>query len=67
MPALFTVIDCVVSPLLHLLPIVALEVSVTVPPAHIVVGPLAEIVGVESETTTTLVAKELDEVQPVTI
>lgn len=47
-PEAFTVIDCVVAPLLHsqLTPLMLVEaVSVTLPPAQNVVLPLADIVG----------------------
>lgn len=45
LPAVETVIDCVVAPFDHKLPVAALEVRVTLPPVQKVVGPLAEIVG----------------------
>lgn len=38
--------DCVVSPLDHVLPVAAEDVNVTLPPVQNDVAPLAEIVGV---------------------
>ena len=50
--------DCVVAPVDHTLPLAALDVSVTLPPAQNVVGPEAVIVGVAGvgSTVTFLVA-----------
>ena len=38
--------DCVVAPVLQVLPVALEEVNVTLPPVQKVNGPLAEIVGV---------------------
>lgn len=46
-PAVLTVIDCVVAPVDHALPVADDEVSVTEPPEQKVVGPPAEMVGVD--------------------
>jgi len=40
-PAAFTVIDCVVAPVLHMFPVDELEVRTTLPPWQKVVGPPA--------------------------
>jgi hypothetical protein len=45
-PLLFTVIDCVVAPLLHTFPLAAEDVSTTELPSQKVVAPEAEMVGV---------------------
>ncbi len=51
---------CVVAPLLQVLPVAALEVSVTLPGVQNVVGPPAVIVGTEgSAFTVTTVAVEV--------
>jgi hypothetical protein len=61
-----TLIDCVVAPLLHcqLLPLLA--VSVTLPPAQKLVGPLALIVATGSAFTVTIVVPVAD-VHPLTV
>ena len=61
MPDVFTVIDCVVSPVLHVLPVALLDVNVVVCPAQIF-KPLSVIVGVAGVGfTTTVVFAELAE------
>ena len=45
-PDVFTVIACVVAPVLHKYDVATLDVSVTEPPVQKVVGPFAVIVGV---------------------
>jgi hypothetical protein len=57
-----TVIDCVVAPVDHTLPVAKDEVSTTLPPVQKVVGPLAVITGVALAVTTTGV--EALDVQP---
>ena len=55
----------VVSPVLHVLPDDALEVSTTLPPAQNVVGPPALMVGADGiGLTVTVVADEEGDVQP---
>ena len=61
---MLTVMDCVVAPVLQVLPVALLLVSVTLSPGHNAVGPLGVIVGVVgSGITVTTVGKEV-EVQP---
>ena len=65
MPEVETVIDCVVSPVDHVLPAAELDVNVTEPPEQKVVGPFAEMVGVEGVgLIVKVVAFEAAEVQP---
>jgi hypothetical protein len=45
-PAVLTVMDCVVAPVDHRLPVAEEDVSITEPPVQNVVGPPEEIVGV---------------------
>ena len=59
--------DCVVSPVLQVFPVVELEVNVTEPPSHKVVGPLAVIVGVDKFTIVTKTAKRIVDSQPPTV
>jgi hypothetical protein len=60
-----TVIDCVVAPVDHKLPVADDEVNTTLPPAQKVNGPPAEIVGVAGNAVTvTVVPAEVAEVQP---
>ena len=54
-----TVMDWVVAPLLHRLPVALDEVRVTDPPAQNVVGPLAVTVGAGTLVTVTVVALEV--------
>ena len=56
-----TVIDCVVSPLLHVFPELALDVNVTLPPGQKEVGPFAVIVGVEGDVTFTMMGVDVAE------
>ena len=68
MPVVETVIDCDVSPVDQELPVAELEVKVTEPPEQKVVGPLAEIVGVEGVgLIVTVVAFEAAEVHPLDV
>ena len=54
-----------VAPVLHVLPVAELDVKVTDPPLHNVVGPLAVIVGVAGdELTVTVVPADVDEQPP---
>ena len=55
-PAVVTVMDCVVAPFDHKLLIGDDDVSTTFPPGQKVVGPLAEIVGVEGKAIKLIVA-----------
>ena len=65
LPLAVTFILAVVAPLLHTLPVAALEVNVTLPPAQNVVAPLADIVGVDGKGfTVTLVANDVADVHP---
>jgi hypothetical protein len=65
LPELVSVIDCVVCPEDHTLSVAEEEVSVTLPPAQNVVGPLAVIVGVGIVAfTVTVCAAEAPEEQP---
>jgi len=48
-PAALALILCVVAPVFHTLPVVALDVSVTLPPAQKVVAPPALIVGADGD------------------
>ena len=50
-----TVIDCVVSPVLHKLSVAELEVKVTFSPVQNVIGPFAEITGVTGVFTETAI------------
>lgn len=60
-----TVIDCVVSPVDHRLPVADEDVKVTLPPIQKVVGPPAEIVGVAGMGfTVTVVPDDGADVQP---
>ena len=54
-------IDCVVSPELHTLPVTALEVKITDPPVQNVVGPLAVTFTVEEFPLTVTIAVAEDE------
>ena len=63
-PADETVIVCVVAPVLHVLPLAALELNVTLPEAQKVVGPLAVIVGVVGLELTVTVCEAIAEVHP---
>jgi hypothetical protein len=57
--------DCVVAPLLQTLPLGAVELSVTVPPAQKVVGPLGVTDGVEGMLdTVTATGLDVAELQP---
>ena len=61
---MLTVMDCVVAPVLQVLPVGLLLVSVTLSPGQSAVGPLGVIVGVVGKgITVTTVGKEVD-VQP---
>ncbi len=62
-PAVETIIDCVVAPVDHVLPVTLDEVNVTEPPEQKAVGPLAEIVGVIGNGLTVTVVGLDDEVQ----
>ena len=63
-PAEYTVIDCVVSFVDHVLPVALLEVKVTLSPAQNCVGPEAVIVGVAGVGfTVTMVDAEVSERQ----
>ena len=62
-PELLTVIDCVVAPFDHTLPVELLELRVTLPPGQNESGPLALIVGVGMEVeTVTATAEDVAEV-----
>ena len=52
--------DCVVAPVLQVFPVALDDVSVTLPPAQTVVGPLAEIVGVAGAGLTVTVVEAQD-------
>ena len=54
-PDAVTLIDCVVAPFDHRLPVELLELSVTFPPGQNETGPLAVMVGVEIEVDTVTV------------
>jgi hypothetical protein len=67
-PEVVTRMDVVEAPFDQLLPLAADEVSVTLPPAQNVVGPLALIVGVGGlGFTVTAIGAELAELQPPTV
>lgn len=57
-------IDCVVSPVLQVLPVAEEDVSVTLPPVQKVVGPLAETIGALGKGFTVTVADPAVDVQP---
>ena len=60
-PEVVTVMDCVVAPFDQVFPVATEEVSTTLPPAHTVVGPLAEMVGAAGPAvTSTTVAAEVE-------
>ena len=61
---MFTVIDCVVAPVLQVFPLALDEVSVTVFPAQKLIGPPAETVGVGGNELTVTVEDAFEEVQP---
>lgn len=62
MPLVFTVIDGVVAPVLHVFPVAEEEVSVTLPPVQNVVGPLVATIGVAGNGfTVTLVLADVEE------
>lgn len=63
-PDELTTIDCVVAPVLQVLPVALDEVNVTLPPVQNVVGPLAETVGVLGKGFTVIIVEALGEVQP---
>ncbi len=63
-PDELTTIDCVVAPVLQVLPVALDEVNVTLPPVQNVVGPLAETVGVLGKGFTVIVVEALGEVHP---
>ncbi len=63
-PAVLTVIDCVVAPVLQVLPVAEEDVNVTLPPVQNVVGPLAEMIGALGKGFTVTVADPAVEVQP---
>jgi hypothetical protein len=59
------VIDCVISPVLQILPVGSLEVNTILSPGQRVVDPLAEIVGVVGiELTVTIVPNDVEEQPP---
>jgi hypothetical protein len=67
-PAVVTVMDCVVSPVDQRLPVVDDEVKVTLPPVQKVVGPPAVIVGVAGMGfTVTVVPADGADVQPLAV
>lgn len=57
-------IDCVVSPVLHVFPVALDDVSVTVPPEQNVNGPPAVTTGVGGLDTTVTTVDAVEEVQP---
>ena len=64
-PDVETVIDCVVAPFDHVLPVADDEVNTTLPPVHKVVDPDAVIVGVAGNGfTVTVTAAEAAELHP---
>ncbi len=64
MPAAKTVIDCVVAPVLQVLPTALLDVKITLSPEQKVVGPFGVIVGVGGlGLVTTLISADVSDVQ----
>ena len=65
MPDVVTVIDCVVEPSDHVLPVASEDVSTTLSPSQNVKGPLEEIVGTTGTGFTMIVSEaEAPEVHP---
>lgn len=65
---MLTVIDCVVAPVDHRLPVADEEVNVTLPPAQKVVGPPGVTVGVGGVGfTVTVVPADVAELQPAVV
>lgn len=64
MPEEFTVIDCVVAPVLQVLPDALEDVSVTVPPEQNVSGPPADTTGVGGLDKIVTVVDAVEDVHP---
>ena len=64
MPDVATVMDCVVAPLLQVLPVAALDVKVTLLPSQKVVAPDVVTVGVAASVTVTVTGVEAADWQP---